>query len=69
MDTYLHEREESRNLSPENRRWDYRAIAIIAIVIILLLSTTICGDKIPLNALFIMRGCAGLGAVVFVLIV
>lgn len=54
---------------PENRRLIYCAITIIAIVIILLLSMTIWADKISFSALPIMRGCAGLGAALFVVIV
>ena len=71
MYKYLQEREELKNLynSPENRRLKYCAITIITIVIILLLSMTIWVNKISSNVLLIMRGCAGLGAVLFVVIV
>ncbi len=71
MDKYLQEREELRKLynAPENRRLKYCAITIIAIVIILLLSMTIWVNKISSFALLIMRGCAGLGATIFVVIV
>ena len=71
MRNYLREREELRNLynAPENRRLKYWAIVIIAIVIVLLLSIIIWADKISTNAMLIMRGCAGLGALSFVVIV
>lgn len=71
MVKYLREQEETRNLynAPENRRLKYCAIAIITFVIILLLSMTIWIDEISSNALLIMRGCAGLGATLFVVIV
>ena len=71
MDKYLREREELRGLynAPENKRLKYCAITIIAIVIILLLSMTIWIDRISANAILIMRGCAGLGATLFVIVV
>ena len=71
MDKYLQEREELRNLynAPKYIRMKYCAITIITIVIILLLSMTIWVDKIPSNVILIMRGCAGLGAILFVVIV
>ena len=71
MDKYLRECEELRDLynAPENKRLKYCAITIIAIVIILLLSMTIWVNKISTNVLLIMRGCAGLGATIFVVIV
>ena len=71
MEKYLREREELRNLynAPENRRLKYCAITIIAIVINLLLSMTVWVDEISSKALLIMRGCAGLGAILFVVIV
>ena len=71
MEKHLLECEELRNLynAPENRRLKYCAIPIIAIVIILLLSMTIWIDEISSKALLIMCGCAGLGAILFVVIV
>ncbi len=71
MDKYLREREELRRLynAPKYRRMKYCAITVIAIVIILLLSMINWVDKIPTNILLIMRGCAGLGATIFVVIV
>ena len=67
----MREREELRihYNAPKYRRMKYCAIAIMAIVIILLLSMTIWIDKIPTNVLLIMRGCAGLSAILFVVIV
>ncbi len=71
MDKYLREREELRRLynAPKYRRMKYCAITVTAIVIILLLSMIIWIDKIPTNILLIMRGCAGLGATAFVIII
>ncbi len=71
MDKYLRERDELRHLynSHNNRRLKYCAITIIALVIILLLSMIIWIDEIPTNLLLIMRGCAGVGAILFVMIV
>ncbi len=67
MNKYLREREELNNLydAPENRRLKYCAIIIIALVIILLLSIVIWGDKMSGKEILIMRGCAGLGAIIF----
>lgn len=71
MNRYLQEHEELNNLynAPENRRLKHIAIAIITIVIVLLLSITIWIDDISTNAMLIMRGCAGFGAAMFVVIV
>ncbi len=71
MSKYLQEREAIDQLynAPENRRLKYAAFAVIAVVIILLLSMTIWIDRIPAKAMLIMRGCAGLGAMIFVVLV
>ncbi len=55
--------------APENRRLKYCAITIIALVIILLLSMTIWIDNISTTEILIVRGCAGLGATAFLIIV
>lgn len=67
----MREREELKNLynAPENRRLKYCAMAIISLVIVLMLSMIIWIDEISPKAMLIMRGCAGLGAVLFVVIV
>ena len=71
MNRYLQDRAELIALynAPENRPLKYFAITIIAIVIVLLLSITIWNNDISTNAMLIMRGCAGLGATLFVVIV
>lgn len=55
--------------TPENRRLKHIALAVIAIAIILLLSITIWIEDIPSTAMLIMRGCAGLCAIIFVVLV
>lgn len=71
MNKLFEERERINRLydAPEHRRIKYSAIAVISIVIILLLSLTIWIDKIPPKTIMIMRGCAGLGAIIFVILV
>lgn len=71
MNKYLQEREEinRRYNMPENRRLKYAAMIVIGIVIILILSMIIWMDKIPYEGILIMRGCVGLGAIIFVLLV
>ena len=71
MNKRLQEREEINNLYnlPENRRLKYVALAVMAVVVVLLLSMTIWLENIPPKVLLIIRGCAGLGALVFVVLV
>lgn len=71
MNKYLQERKELNNLydAPENRRLKYCAITIISLVIILLFCMIIWIDEISTTGILIMRGCAGLGAIAFVIIV
>lgn len=71
MNKRLQEREEINKLYnlPENRRLKYVALAVMAVVVVLLLSMTIWLENIPPKVLLIIRGCAGLGALVFVVLV
>ena len=55
--------------APQNRRLKYSAIAVIAVAVLLLLSMLIWIDKIPVKAMLFMRGCAGLGALIFVILI
>lgn len=55
--------------TPANRKLLYAALAIIAVVIILLLSGAVFVDYISLRTLLIMNCCAGLGAIIFIVIV
>lgn len=47
----------------------YAALTAIAVSIILILSMIIWIDELSPKAMLIMRGCAGLGAVIFVVLV
>lgn len=71
MNKRLQEREEINKLYnlPENRRLKYIALAVMAVVVVLLLSMIIWLENIPPKVLLIIRGCAGLGALVFVVLV
>lgn len=68
---YLQEREEMNRLynAPENRRLKYAAMAVVGVVVILLLSMVILFDDISPETMLIMRGCAGLWAIIFVVLV
>ncbi len=55
--------------APENRRLKHAALAVITVVVILLLSMVIWLEDISSKTMLIMRGCAGLGAIVFVALV
>lgn len=71
MNKRLQEREEINKLYnlPENRRLKYVALAVMAVVVVLLLSMTIWLENIPPKVLLIIRGYEGLGALVFVVLV
>lgn len=71
MNKRLQEREEINKLYnlPENRRLKYVALVVMAVVVVLLLSMTIWLENIPPKVLLIIRGCVGLGALVFVVLV
>ena len=66
-----HEREELNRLynAPGHRRLKYAALTAIAVSIILILSMIIWIDELSPKAMLIMRGCAGLGAEIFVVLV
>lgn len=71
MNKYLEEREKINQLydSPKYRRVKYAALFFVAIAIILLLSMTFFMDNISSRAISMMRGCAGLCAIIFVTLV
>ena len=71
MNKRLQEREEINKLYnlPENRRLKYVALAVMAVVVVLLLSMTIWLENIPPKVMLIIRGYEGLGALVFVVLV
>lgn len=52
-----------------NVRLKYSAIISISIAIILLASTAICIGYISYKTLLILRGCAGLSALIYVILV
>lgn len=60
---------EFKNLTPADRRLKYFAFAAIGIAIVLLLMMTFWLDELSLRALLVMRACAGLCAIVFVILV
>lgn len=67
----MQEREEinRRYNMPGNRRLKYAALTVIGIVILLLLSMIVWIDAIPYRGMLIIRGCAGLGAIIFIVLV
>lgn len=52
-----------------NKRLKYSAMVVIAITIALMLSMIIWMDNLSETSILIMRGCAGLGAIIFVVLV
>lgn len=71
LNKFLKDRDAINQLynAPENRRLKYAALAVITVVIILLLSMIIWLEDMSSKTMLIMRGCAGLGAIVFVALV
>ena len=71
LEEILREREELKKLygSSRYRRLKYSAIIAIAITIAMQIAMIIWMDDIPLKMMFFMRGCVGLGAIVFVVLV
>lgn len=55
--------------APANKRLKYSAFVVIAITIALLLSMIIWMENLSTTALLVMRGCAGVGATIFVILV
>lgn len=55
--------------APINKRFKYCALAVITITIALLLAMIIWMEDLSATSMLIMRGCAGLGAIIFVVLV
>lgn len=55
--------------TPANRRLKHIAFGAITIAIALLLTMTFFGDDISWTVMLIMRGCAGVLAIVFVILI
>ena len=53
---------------PKFRVWKYLAIGVGIAIIILMLSTIVFKDSLTLRAVLIMRGCAGVLGLVFVVL-
>lgn len=68
---FLQEREELNRLynAPTNKGLKYSAFIVIAIVIVLMLVMIIWMQDLSTTAILIMRGCAGIGAIIFVVLV
>lgn len=71
IEKFMEEHEDMNNLyhAPKYRKLKYWALAIITTVILLLFATTIWTEELSPNALLIIRGCAGLGAIIYVVLV
>ncbi|MCM1139654.1 MAG: hypothetical protein NC453_13880 [Muribaculum sp.] len=71
IDKIAEERAELNSLynAPANKRLKYSAFVAIAITIALLFSMIIWMDNLSPSAILVMRGCAGLGAIIFVALV
>ncbi len=71
LNNYRHERGDVRNLynTPQNRRLKYVALGFITIAIILLLCIAFWIEDLPIKTILIMRGCAGVFATVFAVLV
>lgn len=67
----MEEREDMNKLyhASQYGKLKYVALATIAIVIVLLFATIIWIEDLSSTAVAIMRGCAGLGAIIFVVLV
>ncbi len=70
INKYLQERENINKLynAPRYRRLKFAALAVIAVALILLLVLAFWVDDIPPKVQLIMRGCAGLCAIIFVVL-
>lgn len=71
MNKYPNHRNEINQLfnAPQHRRLKYAALTVIGIVIALQIVMIIWIDEIPDRTILIMRGCAGVGAIIFVVLV
>lgn len=67
----LQERAELNRLynAPANKRLKSWALVVIAISIALMLAMIIWMEDLSATSILIMRGCAGLGAIIFVVLV
>ena len=65
------DREELRNLynAPANLRLMRMALCVVGVAIAILISMIFLVDKVSWQLLYFMRGCAGVLAIVFVVIV
>ncbi len=65
------DREELRNLynAPANLRLKRMALCVVGVAIAILISMIFLVDKVSWELLYFMRGCAGVLAIVFVVIV
>lgn len=55
--------------SPANKRLKYCALAAILVSIALMLAMIIWIDRLSYKAILIMKGCAGIGAIIFVVLI
>ncbi len=71
MDNYWQHRDEINRLfnAPKYRVLKYSALAVIGIVIATQIALIIWMDQIPFHTMQIIRGCIGLGAIIFVILV
>lgn len=71
IERILEERAELNRLynAPTNKRLKYSAFVVIAITIALLFSMIIWMEDLSTTAMLVIRGCAGLGAIIFVILV
>jgi p-aminobenzoyl-glutamate transporter AbgT len=71
LDKKIRERQELNKLyqSPENKGLKYSAFAVIAVVILLQISIIIWMEHISYPLMLFLRGCIGLGAIIFVILV
>ena len=64
----LGSRDEIKKLynTPSNRRLKYCALGAIAVSVLLMLFMIIRMDALSVTTFLLLRGCAGLGAIIFV---
>ncbi len=71
MRDYFHHRDEINRLlnAPKYRRLKYSALIVIAVAIAAQIATIIWLDVIPSRTILFIRGCVGVAAIVFVVLV
>ncbi len=71
LNKYLQEREkmDEQYSAPKYRKLKFAAISVLAVGIIILLCIAFEMQSIPPKAMLIMQGCAGLSAIIFVVLV